>query len=136
MSSDVRIRLHDWLLEQEGKPYIWGSKGFDSYDCSGLATCGIYMMGGPDWRMTHGSAKLWETLEPTDAEHLVPLDLALYGRPGRISHVVFAWGDGRVFGACGGGSQTLTPKAGACVQFKPAVLYRPDLRGYRRIPFL
>ena len=47
--SDARIQMHDWLLEQESAPYVFGSKGnlhtapggkqVACYDCSGLVTC-------------------------------------------------------------------------------------------------
>jgi hypothetical protein len=136
--SDERIRLHDWLLEQLGKPYLWAAKGMDAFDCSGLATCGLLAMGCPDWRQTHNSSKLWAVLPPT--REPMPMDLSFYGPPGLVTHVMFVWGDGRVYGACGGGRLTTTLAiahvVGAKVRFRSRVDYRPDHKGFRRIPLM
>lgn len=134
----TRLMLHDWLVEQEGRYYLWGSKGPDNFDCSGLVTCGLLAMGLPDWRATHSSARLYSVLD--DTMEPLPMDLAFYGPPSGITHVMFVWGDGRVYGACGGNSGTLTLQVAreqkAKVQFRHKVLYRPGFRGFRRIPLL
>lgn len=136
--SDTRLVLRDWLLEREGFPYLWGWKGPDAFDCSGFVTCGLLAMGCRDMRQTHNAGRLFAALKST--KEPMPLDLAFYGPPGSITHVMFfmANGDGRVFGACGGNAFTTTVEKareqGACVRFRPKVDYRPDFRGFRRIP--
>lgn len=120
-----------WCLERVGKPYVWGAKGPDAFDCSGLVTAGVLACGGPDWRQTHNSARLFDVLAPT--QWPVAGGLAFYGPPHRVVHVMVVVGDGRVFGAAGGGSQTTTPTKGACVQFRASVDYRRDRRGFRAL---
>lgn len=154
--SAERLRLYEWLMEQEGRPYLYGAKGElyraedghvePAYDCSGLVTCGLLHCGGPDWRQTHNAAHLFAELpEVEEPEDLLPMDLAFYGDLNdklevHINHVMLLWGDGRVYGACGGTSKTLTlvqaSLRDAKVQFRPRVNYRiqRDFRGYRRLP--
>lgn len=137
-------------LAHAGRPYTWDCKGPEAFDCSGLITYTLWECGGPDWRTTYTAARLFKVLEPfvveTKAfgETLVPMDppagvLAFYGPPPdaeerRSMHVMICVGDGRVFGACGGGPQTLTPQRGACVQYRGSLRYRPDFAGLRRLP--
>ncbi len=145
VESERRLMFMAWLIGQKGKPYVWSYKGapllcgeelLECYDCSGLITAGLNYLGCPDWRQTHSAAKLFDELEATKDPH--PGDLAFYGPPTRITHTMIFWGDGRVFGATGGNRDTTTPviakKKGACVQFKPSVNYRPDFRGFRKLP--
>ncbi len=127
-------------IAQEGKPYIWGAKGPDTFDCSGLVTYALHKAGGPDWRATHSSARLFECLPVvTEPE---PGDLCFYGSPERVTHVMVVIGDkiGRVIGASGGNGTCTTleiaKKIGAAVKFKSGVKYRPDLRGFRRLACL
>lgn len=123
----------DWCLKQEGKSYIWGAKGPDTFDCSGLVTAGIYAAGGPDWRAFWSSAVLYTNLQKVETPEAG--DLVFYGNAaGRVSHVMVVWGDGRVFGAAGGGRQTTTPSPGARVLFRRGVKYRNGFMGYRKFP--
>lgn len=140
-----------------GKPYVWGQKGPNSFDCSGFVTYCLLQAGGPDWRLTHNAAKLFEDCPPipeADA-HLreitrgAPLwpcpgvqqcDLAFYGPAGEPDHVMMLWGDGRVIGASGGNHHTTSPELAAPlhaeVKFKDRVDYRPDFLGFRAFPFV
>lgn len=127
-----RIAFLDWVLAQEGKPYIWGAKGPEQFDCSGLVTAAIREVGGPDLRMMYNCARLYSLLLPTDKP--VKGDLCFYGLKDRPTHVMVFIGP-TVFGASGGGKQTTTPVAHAKVQYKPRVTYRPDFLGYRKLPF-
>lgn len=139
----------------EGRPYVWGRKGPDLFDCSGLVTHVVRECGGPDWRENYSAAKLYDrgVLEPflpeleTGFPKGIPRSVALalqipagvlafYGPPGSIAHVMVCTGDGRVFGSSGGDRTTLAPTPGACVQFRPSVVYRPGLRGFRLLPEL
>lgn len=146
--SDARIQMHDWLVQQEWLPYVYDAKGechadpagkqVACYDCSGLVTCALFHAGGPDWRKTHGAAGLFDALE--HVEEPLPMDIAAYGAPGHVDHVMVVWGDGRVYGASGGNSYTTSVELAlarkACVHFKDSVAYRPDFRAYLRLPFL
>lgn len=119
----------------EGLPYVWGAKGPDRFDCSGLVTFLLWRMPAVDWRDTHNCHALWNVLPETKEPK--PMDLAFYGRPAHPSHVLLVWGDGRVFGACGGNSSTrdveTAQRIHAAVKFRPKVEYRPDLLGYRSL---
>lgn len=140
-TTDARLILRTWLLEQQGKPYVFGAKGPDTFDCSGLVTCGLLHVGHADWRQTHNAQRLWDELDPVfEPEDLIELDLGFYGQRelGRIDHVMFFL-DHRAYGATGGNHHTTDVERAkaikACVKFKDAGLgYRFDLRGYRRLP--
>ncbi|WP_233597304.1 MULTISPECIES: NlpC/P60 family protein [unclassified Corallococcus] len=81
------------VLAQMHSPYRWGAKGqrvpADGprlFDCSGLVTWALNQVGGPDWRATHNTDRLWDICAPvaTEAE-LLPGDLVLYGRAGHTT---------------------------------------------------
>lgn len=131
----------------EGSPYLWAAKGRRvgwvggrevlAFDCSGLVTHCLLEVGGPDLRAFHNCQRLWDELPPVETP--LPGDLAFYSRTpdGRISHVMVTWGDGRVFGACGGDESTTTLQAassrGARVRFRKSHLYRTVFRGFRSL---
>lgn len=135
-------------------PYIWASKGLElkkkdltvkypvmqASDCSGLVTCGIWYatQGAVDLRADHNCNGLWKAYDEVKAP--LPGDLAFYGfGKNMLSHVMIVNGDGRVFGASGGGHLCTTPEKAhsldARVKFKNSADYRPDFRGYKRITF-
>lgn len=140
-----RLDFIAWCLKQLGKPYLWGQKGPDAFDCSGFVTAGYFEVGLPDWRQTHSSANLWDELDdvPLVLGELQsfpqpkPGDLAFWGDP--VNHVMVHWGDGRLIGACGGDHTTTTVelalKRNAKVRYRNGVNYRPTFRGYRVSPF-
>lgn len=136
--DEHRTKLLAWAAVRQGAPYIWGAKGPEHFDCSGFVVSGMLDVGlAPvDWLYSHNAARLFAALEPTTNPQ--PLDLCFWGQPGRVSHVMFLWHDGRVYGATGGNQSTTTVElaahAGACVRFKSSSNYRPDFRGYRRLP--
>lgn len=127
-----RAQFVEWCQSQLGKPYIWGAKGPDTFDCSGLITAGLLACGHEDWRQTHNSARLFDKLEPVEKPEVG--DFAFYGPPHRVTHVMVVWFDGQVYGASGGNRDTITPRPGAAVQTKRRVFYRRDFRGFRKNP--
>jgi hypothetical protein len=136
------------LVKVEGYPYCWpvpennfsgkglpGSKFLNTRDCSGTVTAAILAAGGPDLRAEWNADRMWREWMPTDKPE--PGDLAFYGAL-RISHVMSLMPDGRVFGACGGDSRTVSPaiaaETGACVKYRSAPGYRRDFAGFRVNP--
>jgi murein DD-endopeptidase len=142
-----------------GVPYIWGGKDpgdqveeidrstgklvrswTRGLDCSGLVTHVLWRLGGPDWRQTHNTDRLWDELPETHAPQ--PGDICLYGLGGsqpNPSHVMLWLGAcGVVFGATGGNSDTKThadaKRHDARVKFKTSHLYRADFLGFRSMP--
>lgn len=124
-------------LAQLNKPYIWGAKGPDRFDCSGLVTWCLKELGGPDWRQSHSSARLFDKLPSVPLDQIQPGDLALYGPPHKVTHVMIVSDYGTVIGASNGDSTTRTlddaKRRKACVKVKPNIKYRPDLRGVRSL---
>jgi cell wall-associated NlpC family hydrolase len=101
-------------------------------------------MGLPDWRATHNANALWSHLthiHPSTDSHLRPGDLCFWGAAdgGPINHVMLWWGDGRVYGACGGDHTTISVeeavRRGAKVQFRPKADYRKHFIGWAASPF-
>jgi murein DD-endopeptidase len=129
-------------LLKEGAPYVWGRKGPNVFDCSGLVTWALHQCGGPDLRTTVNSQGLADLMEPVERMPAGEVLLAFYGfNWDHVEHVMFATPDGRAFGACGGGHTTSTVEKardiGACVRFRPTLDYRPgrDLLGFRRLRY-
>jgi hypothetical protein len=140
------------VLELMHTPYRWGGKKPEGgLDCSGLVTHALHKVTGLDWRNSHNTDRLWTGLPS------IPFprsgDLALYGgkkrpdggyEPLDVEHVMVVLTlDGEaeehlVVGACGGDSTTTTlreaHRRGARVQVRQGVHYRPDFRGYRKLP--
>lgn len=75
----ARAKFLDYVLSQVEKPALWGAKGDDAFDCSGLVTCGILAAGGPDLRKTHNANRLGkETRQLERGELPLPGDLILF----------------------------------------------------------
>jgi cell wall-associated NlpC family hydrolase len=120
------------IRTREDCPYIWAAKGPDNFDCSGLVTWGFKESGGPDMRLNYNADRLFNLLEETETPR--PGDLCFYGHKGHASHVMVYIGP-LVYGATGGNSGTHTAVSHAKVQYRSGVNYRPDLLGYRKLPF-
>lgn len=75
----AREKFLDFVKAQLGKPTLWGGKGLEAFDCSGLVTCGIRAAGGPDLRATHNADKLGNETRPLlPTEKPLPGDLILF----------------------------------------------------------
>lgn len=134
-----RLAFLDIALAQEGKPYVYGSDGPNTFDCSGLVAFCLLQVAGVDWRKSHWADRMYQQLPATLSPS--PGDLVFYGTrvPAGVtaSHVMIVWGDGRCFGACGGDRTTLTVEEAltrsARVRFRRGLDYRPDFLGYRSL---
>lgn len=79
-------RLIQVALAQIGKPYVWGSKGPNTFDCSGLCTWSYAQIG---IGIPNGSRNQFATMRPVTAGDLRPGDLIFFSIAGtnRIDHV-------------------------------------------------
>ncbi|MFF1687557.1 MULTISPECIES: NlpC/P60 family protein [unclassified Streptomyces] len=95
---------------QEGKPYVWGATGPDSYDCSGLTQAAWKAAGISLPRTTWDQVKVGTTVTTANAR---PGDLVFFYDD--ISHVGIYIGDGKMIHA---------PKPGANVRVE-SIYYMP-----------
>lgn len=108
---------------QLGKPYVWGTSGPDSFDCSGLtyaayraAGIGIPRVSGDQWR--HGPHVPIGREQPGDLVFFNSGPGTSGGNPGHVGLVV------------GGGKMIAAPHTGTVVQIQS---YRhPSLLGFTR----
>jgi hypothetical protein len=86
-------RLVQIALNQVGKRYVFGAKGPEQFDCSGLATWSYAQIG---IGIPQGTAGQWPGMRLVDASQLRPGDLVFFafGRLGdRVDHVGMLVGD-------------------------------------------
>ena len=85
-------RVVQIALNQVGKRYVWGSKGPETFDCSGLMTWSYARIG---INIPQGTAGQWPRLRPVSAAEVQPGDLIFFTveSPGRIDHVGMLIGD-------------------------------------------
>lgn len=90
MSGRAKIAV-DTALAQQGKPYVWGASGPNSFDCSGLT---MYSWGRAGVSLPHQSAEQYGygTHVPPDLAYLKPGDLLFFYSP--IHHVAIYVGNG------------------------------------------
>ncbi|MBC7462992.1 MAG: C40 family peptidase [Actinobacteria bacterium] len=85
------------------KPYVWGSEGPNSFDCSGLVYAAYRSagLGWPNWDRLNSALYSVATMHVTFAD-LVPGDLLFYSYNGTISnihHMAIYAGDGMIWQA-------------------------------------
>lgn len=116
-----------------GNPVLWGQKGPQSFDCSGLFTWALKRIGGPDLRHTDNAQALYGKTRALEQGEL-PLhgDAVFFGAdPEHIIHVAVYRGDGSVISADGATSH-ITSLAVAManpanrVRIHKSVLFRPE----------
>lgn len=90
---------------QLGKPYVWGKKGPDSFDCSGLVQY-VYQHGANMSVPAPASAQALRGVAVTEAQ-AQPGDLVCYGHP--AWHIGIYLGNGRLLHAA-------NPKKGVCTE--------------------
>jgi cell wall-associated NlpC family hydrolase len=100
-----------------GKPYVFGSEGPNSYDCSGLTKAAWASVGVT---LEHYTKDQWNEGAPVTAGELKPGDLVFY-YPGSLHHVAIYIGGGMVVHA---------PHTGDFVRM--ATIDRGPIAGYRR----
>lgn len=132
MGTEERQKFVEILLSCLGWPYIYGSNGPGSADCSGLMVWALRSMGKigkTDDFTAHG---FYLASHPTPAPRAG--DFAFYGFSGKVSHVVAFIDEKRVISASGGGPKTksieIAKQQGACVKIHPGADYRKDLMSY------
>jgi len=79
-------RLVQVALAQVGKSYVWGSKGPNTFDCSGLCTWSYAQIG---LGIPNGSRNQFATMKPVTVNALRPGDLIFFSIAGtsQIDHV-------------------------------------------------
>jgi peptidoglycan DL-endopeptidase CwlO len=100
-----------------GKPYVFGSDGPGSYDCSGLTKAAWASVGV---HLEHYTRDQWNEGTPVSKDQLQPGDLVFY-YPGSLHHVAIYIGGGMVVHA---------PHTGDHVRM--ATIDRGPIAGYRR----
>jgi cell wall-associated NlpC family hydrolase len=103
-------------LAQLGEPYVWGSAGPGSFDCSGLT---MYSWRAAGVSLPHSSAAQYNGLPHVSQSELEPGDLVFFGSP--IHHVGLYIGKGLMVAA---------PSSGRVVQVQK--VFRSDYVGAAR----
>ena len=151
------VSINDYLeaiKSFEGEYYCWptsenkySGKGFlysiyiNTKDCSGTVTAGLYRASGGtvDLRPTHNANALMGLCAEVASDATRAGDLVFYGSGSRATHVMTVMGDGRVYGASGGDSRTVSPTIAkamnATVRYQKDYKYRKDLIRFGRLPF-
>ncbi len=85
-------RIIQLALAQVGKPYVWGAKGPEQFDCSGLVAS-LYAQIGI--RIPVGTAGQWPQMQSVTTADLQPGDLVFLDTEGagRVTHVGMLAGD-------------------------------------------
>ncbi|MET0424801.1 MAG: NlpC/P60 family protein [Actinoplanes sp.] len=116
-TSDRGGRAAQRACDLIGKPYVFGSEGPDSYDCSGLTKEAWSSVGVG---LAHYTRDQWSQGAPVSRGDLKPGDLVFY-YPGSLHHVSIYIGGGMVVHA---------PHTGDYVRM--ATIERGPIAGYRR----
>jgi cell wall-associated NlpC family hydrolase len=119
-SKAARIAVQ-FALNQVGKPYVFGSAGPDSYDCSGLT---MRAWGAAGVRLPHSAAGQYNygTHVPATVASLQPGDLIFFYQP--IGHVTIY---------IGGGLMVSAPTSGENVMVVPLSAFSDDITGATRL---
>lgn len=87
--------LKNAIKYSEGKPYVWGAAGPDSFDCSGLVMYTLAQMGVQFPHISGAQFNATEAINESDAR---PGDLSFYG-PGGNEHVGIVAGKNKMWAA-------------------------------------
>jgi cell wall-associated NlpC family hydrolase len=85
-------RVVQIALNQVGKQYVWGAKGPETFDCSGLMTWSYARIG---ISIPQGTAGQWPRMRPVSGAEVQPGDLIFFTveTPSQIDHVGMLVGD-------------------------------------------
>ncbi len=108
----------DTALAQQGKPYVWGGAGPDSFDCSGLV---MYAYAAAGISLPHSSSMQSTMGTPVAYSALQPGDLVFFYTP--VSHVAMYIGNGQIVQASTEGQPVAVTQ----------LSYMPDFNSARRI---
>lgn len=123
-------RVVQVALNQAGKRYIWGAKGPETFDCSGLMTWSYAQIG---ITIPQGTAGQWPRMRPVDQSQIQPGDLVFFQIGGsRIDHVGMLVGD-----LDGDGAWDMVhasaPCCGVRIEYSlfESSYFRPKIAGFR-----
>lgn len=132
-----------YVKAQLDKPCLWGAKGDDAFDCSGLVTCGIRAAGGPDLTQTHNANNLARSTRPLlPGQTPLPGDLIFFDaeRDGVDEHVGIVLDEETSIDAEGASSRVTNLveaiKRHAKVRLHAGYRYRRSFRAIHRNVFL
>jgi len=108
----------DTALAQQGKPYVWGGAGPNSYDCSGLV---MYAYAAAGIALPHSSSMQSTIGTPVSYSALQPGDLVFFYSP--VSHVAMYIGNGQIVQASTYGQPVSVTQ----------LAYMPDFNSARRL---
>lgn len=95
--SDAAAAAIQFALGEQGKPYVWGATGPDSYDCSGLMLRAYEAAGITLPRVSRNQYKAGAMLPVEEAQ---PGDMLFWAydptNPTTIHHVAMYLGDGKI----------------------------------------
>lgn len=94
VGSTLAIAALRAALSQQGKPYVWGATGDDTYDCSGLVQWAYRQVGIELPRTAAAQSEIGTPVNPQDAQ---VGDLVFFGSP--VSHVGIYVGNGHMLNA-------------------------------------
>lgn len=117
--SSVVQKAIDFAVAQVGKPYVWGTAGPSTFDCSGL-TMAAYAAAGIS--LPHSAAQQYGYGTHVSYSQLQPGDLMFYYSP--IGHVTMYLGGGRMISA---------PQTGDVVKIIPSNDDLSDFVGATRL---
>lgn len=139
----ARTKFMGYVLAQVDKPCLWGAKGDDAFDCSGLVTCGIRAAGGPDLTKTVNANALAKNTRPLlPAEKPLPGDLIFFDaeRDGIDEHVGIVVDENTALDAEGATSRVTSleeaVKRHAKVRLHSGHQYRKSFRAIHRNTYL
>lgn len=121
--SGSRGEFIKYVLAQQGKQYVWGAEGPDTFDCSGLIMWALKQVG---IQFPHYTGDQWGATDHISEKEARPGDLVFFG-PGASRHVGMYTKPGEMFNAS-------SPNAygpGNGIGYSPYAA--PDLLGFARI---
>src|SRR5690349_6095231 len=116
------IQAVNWALSKRGSPYVWGTEGPDTFDCSGLAFWSYGKVGVRVPRvaayMYHGTQAIVPTRQ-SRGDLLLPGDLVYFATNMNDWHTIYHMG---IY--IGGGYMVVAPSTGEFVRVSPVTWSR------------